>query len=341
MQEVVEASEKAVVVPVQGSTEVVAVTVAASGENYKQEATEKLRQDFRAVAERAASSNPPAASSSQRSARSSSKKRVTIFSEERPENLQLRTLLRNWLVSVEVWCRDRKVHPGRGLQALTAKDRSILQLEADAAWEPDPHEVAVRGVTYMSTLGARGTQDLAMQLLAGREGRILLVILLAFTFDRPDVTDRLVELVEGGAAVILVADKKSSLSGWTKEMLGCLRRLAAAGVVVRVGDGDDSRSEYEAVGRAAMGARGIHHCKGLLVHLGTESRALIGSCNWTTSSRTNRELGSYITCKSDAVPYHLERFGLPVLLSEDFNEAARAAHLRKEGATMRSSSATR
>ena len=285
---------------------------------------ERLRTNQAGTLQRASSEGAIAATS-----RSSSRKKPIVFSEERPVNLRLNTVLGQWSKSVQDWCKKEGVHPGRLVRTLNAEDRKMLQFEADDKWCAEAHTVAVRGVQFKRSLMARSSQEQCMLLLEGREGPIRLVVLLGFTYDRPDVTGKLIELARGGTAVIVVVDKKSALSGMTKEMPGALMQMAAQGVVVRVAEGDDSRAEYEAVGRCSMGAKGVHHCKGIFVHLGLEAHTIIGSCNWTTSSRSGRELGVYLTLRGEGVEYYLEIFGLSVVMSEDYSEAARQAHLRR------------
>ena len=60
-----------------------------------------------------------------------------------------------------------------------------------------------------------------------------------------------------------------------------------AGVDTLLAAGEDSAPHYQAVGRAG-GFRGIVHAKLLLVG----DVLLMGSTNWTTSSRSNKELTS-------------------------------------------------
>ena len=51
--------------------------------------------------------------------------------------------------------------------------------------------------------------------------------------------------------------------------------------------GESSKKEFAAIGKPGAGFDGLLHAKGLLVG----NRLLMGSTNWTTSSRANLELG--------------------------------------------------
>ena len=48
------------------------------------------------------------------------------------------------------------------------------------------------------------------------------------------------------------------------------------------------KEAYEADGRKSIGGRGLLHAKGLLI----EDFLLLGSTNWTTSSKANHELST-------------------------------------------------
>ena len=113
------------------------------------------------------------------------------------------------------------------------------------------------------------------------------VLLLAFTYDRPDVTEALVGARRRGVEVKIGVDRKSTLQGSTRDQLQRLKEMAAYGAEVRVCSGRGYGEEYRAVGRNPVGGLALQHGKVVL----TESGALVGSCNWTTASRANHEVG--------------------------------------------------
>ena len=73
----------------------------------------------------------------------------------------------------------------------------------------------------------------------------------------------------------------------TKEQLPRLKELEAHGVPVTVVKGGSYAAEYAAVGRHPAGGAGLQHSKAVA----SEKAAIVGSCNWTTASRANHELG--------------------------------------------------
>ena len=115
------------------------------------------------------------------------------------------------------------------------------------------------------------------------------VLVLAFTFDRQDMVDALKEAVTRRCEVIVVADRNYTLTGKTRDQLQRLQELESNGAVVRLAQGGKAKEEYAAVGRSWSGT-GILHAK----FLHTERETIIGSCNWTTSSRANVEMGLHV-----------------------------------------------
>ena len=89
--------------------------------------------------------------------------------------------------------------------------------------------------------------------------------------------------------MVVVADRNFTLSGKTRDQLQRLQQLESNGARVRLASGYSCKDEYTAVGRRYSG-KGIVH--GKVVH--TEQESIIGSCNWTTSSRANVEVGLHV-----------------------------------------------
>ena len=117
------------------------------------------------------------------------------------------------------------------------------------------------------------------------------VTLVAYSFDQPQVVEAL-ESHQGRTR--LLADL-SQTNGKTKQQYQVLLRLQRAGCSVRVGSGTSVRNAYLADRReiSAMGSsiRGIIHGKSCLLVEGCRALSLVGSCNWTTSSKSNLEFG--------------------------------------------------
>ena len=127
------------------------------------------------------------------------------------------------------------------------------------------------------------------------------VFLRAYSFDAPSVLEALEGACARGAACCLIAD--ASQCSKTKLQWQSLKRVASAGVVVRLATGNSVRDAYAADGRgAAVGAglKGLHHAKALLVVSDTTAELIVGSLNWSTSSKANAECGLHLTVASGA-----------------------------------------
>ncbi|CAE7838375.1 unnamed protein product, partial [Symbiodinium microadriaticum] len=106
------------------------------------------------------------------------------------------------------------------------------------------------------------------------------VFLRAYSFDAPPVLEALEAACARGAACSLVSD--ASQCAKTKHQWQSLKRVAAAGVNVRLAAGHSVRDAYVADGRgAAVGAglKGLHHSKALLVVSETTADLIVGSLN--------------------------------------------------------------
>ena len=116
------------------------------------------------------------------------------------------------------------------------------------------------------------------------------VWLSVYTFDLADIVEGLKRTKRIGAQPLVTADHKSSLGQQTREQVAKLQALRAAGIEVRLVAGSLIQEEYSRIGRSVPPGRGICHMKMLMVgrHL------LIGSTNWTTSSKCNQEIGALI-----------------------------------------------
>ena len=91
-------------------------------------------------------------------------------------------------------------------------------------------------------------------------------------------------------------------------MLASLEAMRFSGTEISLADGKDIQGEYRTVGRHVPPGRGIQHSKTLFVadnaDFSGENYLIIGSCNWTTSSRCNYELSSLIQLDRDGAKRH-------------------------------------
>ena len=117
------------------------------------------------------------------------------------------------------------------------------------------------------------------------------VTMLGFSSDRVEIVQALVEARKRVCLVRVALDRNMTIQGKTRDQFSSAKELAACGVQVRVATGIPLKPEYHAIGRSVPGfLNGIQHSKAVLAG----RAAVIGSANWTTSSRCNFELGVHI-----------------------------------------------
>ena len=161
----------------------------------------------------------------------------------------------------------------------------------------EPPRRAVHEVAYLAggSYVAAGLSVLAKTRSRDR------VFLRAYSFDAPPVLEALEAACARGAVCSLVAD--ASQCAKTKLQWQSLKRVAAAGVNVRLAAGHSVRDAYVADGRGTTvgaGLKGLHHAKALLVVGETTADPIVGSLNWSTSSKANAECGLHLTVASGA-----------------------------------------
>jgi len=181
----------------------------------------------------------------------------------------------------------------------------------------------------VTILTAVRTHEVSMKLLQGSDSKSI-VYLMGYTFDREDVASELVNAKARGADVKVILDKRSTVSGPTKSTPQVMMQLFTGCVEVRLTEGRGLAAEYAAVERfVGSHLKGIQHSKTLLV----DDWLLVGSTNWTTSSRSNLER----TC---LIQLHAAK--VPDVQAEHVRVWGTAEQLTKEGiqASMRSKSAS-
>jgi hypothetical protein len=169
-----------------------------------------------------------------------------------------------------------QTEPGSSLEGAAAE-------LASCAGQP----TSVRLGIAMQLLDGVGSQDAGVNLVRRAVGQ---VSVLAYTLDREDLVLALVGAKSRGLEVRIGCDRRFSLSGRCRDQEKSLRRLEAEGCEVRLLDGGPSGGFYKEVGRG-QGGRGIAHAKLLVAEVAEGRLCVIGSCNFTTSSRANLESG--------------------------------------------------
>ena len=129
--------------------------------------------------------------------------------------------------------------------------------------------------------------------------------------------------------VVIGADKKWSLSGKTRDQLKMLQRLQAEGCEVKCLVGVSCADEYRAVGRNPFNGLGLLHAK--VVH--TDAGSVLGSCNWTTSSRANIEVGVHVKFTSQESRRLLAEWSRQIHAGMPLREAAQLAEQRARSAS--------
>ena len=132
------------------------------------------------------------------------------------------------------------------------------------------------GGGFESLLNARQAQKMACFLLDNAKNK---AVLTAFTFDYLPMCEALTRAAARKVDVSIFVDRNHTMGGTTNHMVDRLDQLRQQGVNVYLCKGPASQS-------------GIQHSKSLYVDTEQWSHGyfLVGSTNWTTSSRSNFEL---------------------------------------------------
>jgi len=171
--------------------------------------------------------------------------------------------------------------PGGSVRSLEETPRHRTPDRAEKEPMTDEPHVGV----VVQLLDAVKTQDAAILLIEKAQSWIRVY---GYSFDREEFAEALMNARKRGVDVMIGVDRKFSLNGRSREQLGVIKTVATNGVVVTMVGGFPLREEYQAVGRSlAFDGNGNLHAK--VVH--TDAGTVLGSCNWTTSSRCNVELG--------------------------------------------------
>ena len=112
--------------------------------------------------------------------------------------------------------------------------------------------------------------------------------------------------------------------------------LVSAGVRVRLLRGTDRGPAYAAVGRAFRGI-GSQHAK--IVH--TDRGSVVGSTNFTTSSRTNNEVSVFVTLRDGAARAWRYKLSATIAAGEPLQAAEKDRNIKRYGPRSKSTGARR
>ena len=115
------------------------------------------------------------------------------------------------------------------------------------------------------------------------------VFMTAFTYDLNEVSEALINAKTRGAKVTLIVDEHSAKEGHTRFMKDQLARVIDGNVEVLFQRGGNLKEEYRKVGRG-VNVKGHVHATFCAVFGPTEKYLIVGSTNWTTSSKGNYEM---------------------------------------------------
>ena len=147
--------------------------------------------------------------------------------------------------------------------------------------------------THVELLVNAASQDRILNILAGA-GEVMMT---AYTFDQPDVVD---SLIRRPGVTRLLVDRGQSVGERTKLQRQSLLQVARAGIRVRLTAGSSIAEAYAGDRRGASvgkSLKGIQHSKTFCRRgaEGAPSFLVVGSSNYTTSSRANVELGLLVS----------------------------------------------
>lgn len=122
-----------------------------------------------------------------------------------------------------------------------------------------------------------------------------LLVVLAYTFDLLELAEALIDASRRGAGVQVIADYRTTLGGNTRDQVQRLRALRSAGIAVLLASGIEIQPEYAAVNRSVRTGQGIQHSKVLRM----DEYLIVGSANWTTSSKCNVETCALVQLEAE------------------------------------------
>ena len=172
----------------------------------------------------------------------------------------------------------------------------------------------------LELLDAKGSQEACVRLVNGAERNVLL---LGFTYDRPEIHEALLRAAERRVIVKVGLDRRTTLSGKPRDQQQMAQQLQASRIAVVLQKGTPLAPEYSRVNRAVSGT-GILHAKCLLA----DGMFVVGSANWTTSSRGNKEVGVLIRLYPSAMQLVQEALESRLVGAETLEGALMTVHRR-------------
>ena len=159
----------------------------------------------------------------------------------------------------------------------------------------------------------------------------MMIVVLAFTYDLRELSEALIAASERGVGVQVIADYRSTLGGSTRDQVQRLRALRAAGIGVLLASGISIQEEYAAENRAVRPGQGIQHSKVLRM----DKYVIVGSANWTTSSKCNIETSALIQLEQEGIREFDRRVELILKRSTPLTDEIETEATRRRAASTR------
>ena len=144
----------------------------------------------------------------------------------------------------------------------------------------------------LQLLDAKGAQAEVAKMI---RNAVKEIYLLCYTYDLPELQEALIAAALRNLTVVVCLDHRTTLSSRPRDQQQFAQQLQANRVKVMLLKGGPLAPEYKKVGRSVSGT-GIQHAKTCLV----DGMLVVGSCNWTVSSKANSELAVLIRLHDSA-----------------------------------------
>lgn len=181
---------------------------------------------------------------------------------------------------------DSRMAGGRARLPPLPADWGAVFAEYDPAAENAVTFLPMNSGRLVALMNARQTHKMGCFLLQ-RSQRLEEVVILAYSWDEPNVMSEVRTAHERGVKVELIADHRMTFGATTRAQTELVKELVEADMIVRTCSGENISAEYARAGRSVFPATGILHAKVMYA----PPYLMVGSANWTTSSRCNQEVG--------------------------------------------------
>ena len=179
----------------------------------------------------------------------------------------------------------------------------------------------------LEMLDSIGSQEAVVRLVNEARRHVLL---MGFTYDRPEINDALLRAAERDVTVKVALDRRTTLSGKPRDQQQMAQQLEANRIVVVLQHGAPLGPEYARVQRSVSGT-GLLHAKCLLA----DDMLVVGSANWATSSRGNVDVGALLRLYPSSTQLVKETLENRLVGAETLEAANTSVHRRGRSSSRR------